>query len=74
MPDHYPPPGCKSFQRKAEQYRIRAEELSAISGQFHEDKTRVMLENLATEYLRMAEQMDTLGEIEERLGSRKSQA
>jgi len=52
---------------KAEQYRVRAEELSAISSQFHEGATRVTLENLATEYLKMAEQMDTLGEIEGRL-------
>jgi hypothetical protein len=71
MPEHYPPPDTKSFQMKAEQYRVRAEELSAISSQFHDGKTRMTLENLATEYLRMAEQMDSLGEIERRLGSRK---
>ena len=74
MPATYPPPGCKSFQRKAEQYRGRAEELAAISSQFHEDKTRAMLENLAAEYLKMADQMDSLGQIEERLEPRKSQA
>jgi hypothetical protein len=74
MTDIYPPPGSRSFQRKAEQYRVRAEELSAISGQFHEDKPRAMLEKLATEYLKMAEQMDGLSEIEERLEPRKSRA
>ena len=67
MPEHYPPPGCKSFQMKAEQYRVRAEELWAISSQFREGTTRVTLENLATEYLKMAEQMDTLSEIEGRV-------
>jgi hypothetical protein len=51
-----------------------AEELSAISGQFHEDKIRAMLENLATEYLKMAEQMDGLSEIEQRLGARRRQS
>lgn len=74
MPEHYPPPGCKSFQMKAEQYRIRAEQLSAISSQFHENKTRAMLQNLAAEYRHMAQQMDILSEIEARLTPRKGQA
>lgn len=72
MPDYYPPPDTRSFQIKAEQYRVRAEELSAISSQFREGTTRVTLENLATEYLKMADQMDGLGEIEGRLGRRKA--
>lgn len=66
MPEYYPPPGAKSFQMKAEQYRARAKELSTISEQFHDAKTRAILENLSEEYRKMARQMDALSEIEGR--------
>lgn len=67
MPEYYPPPGSKRFHVKAEQYRARAEELSAISAQFHKGTARATLENLAEEYLRMAQQMDDLSGIKRRL-------
>ena len=72
MPEHYPAPGSRMFQMKAAQYRVRAEELSAIGAQFREDRTRVTLQNLAEEYRKMAEQMDALSEIEARLGPRRA--
>jgi len=64
----------KSFHSKAEQYRVRAEELMAISNEFQDDRTRVTLRNLAAEYLKMADQMDQLSEIETRLDSHRTQS
>ena len=62
----------KSFHSKAEQYRVRAQQLTTISAQFQDDRTKATLQNLAREYLKMADQMAQLDEVETRLESQKA--
>jgi hypothetical protein len=47
-------------------YRVRAEELRTMSDEWVEPATRVMLNRVATDYERMADQLDSLQDLDRR--------
>jgi hypothetical protein len=67
MPESIAPPAVDASSLKAEQYRNRAAELSAIAGETKDKNSRETLERLSSDYLQMASQMDQIGAIKRQL-------